>query len=411
VHLAEKILTSKAALEGECKQVTVLFADIKGFLELLADRDPEEARQLLNPVLERMMDAVPRYEGTVNQVMGDGIMALFGAPIAHEGHAIRACYAVLAMQAAVIGTEVTLPLLQAITDLPEALLQVGLGHLQAAEFLYEMRLFPEREYTFTHALTHQVAYESLIQERRRVLHARIVEALEYFAPDHLAEQVERLTHHALQGEVWGRGLAYGRQAGEKAIAWSAYREAIASFAQAPRALPHLTESRETRVHALDLRLRLADYLTHGDSSDAEGAERHYRQALALANEFGMHPLQAHCHRGLGSLGAKIDRWEPARAELTAAIARYGVIDMAFWLPPAEAALAQQKQQTLQALLTILLRIAAQQPVLFVMEDLHWGDPSTLELLRLFIDQAPTAPLLHLLTFRPEFVPPWPPARM
>jgi hypothetical protein len=100
-HLAEKILTSKAALEGERKQVTVLFADLKGSMELLADRDPEEARKLLDPVLEHMMEAVHRYEGTVNQVMGDGIMALFGAPLAHEDHAVRACYAALRMQESV----------------------------------------------------------------------------------------------------------------------------------------------------------------------------------------------------------------------------------------------------------------------------------------------------------------------
>jgi class 3 adenylate cyclase len=97
-HLAEKILTSRSALEGERKQVTVLFADLKGSMELLADRDPEEARAILDPVLERMMEAVHRYEGTVNQVMGDGIMALFGAPLAHEDHAVRACYAALRMQ-------------------------------------------------------------------------------------------------------------------------------------------------------------------------------------------------------------------------------------------------------------------------------------------------------------------------
>ena len=100
-HLAEKILTSKSALEGERKQVTVLFADLKGSMELLADRDPEEARKLLDPVLELMMEAVHRYEGMVNQVMGDGIMALFGAPVAHEDHAVRACYAALDMQAAI----------------------------------------------------------------------------------------------------------------------------------------------------------------------------------------------------------------------------------------------------------------------------------------------------------------------
>ena len=100
-HLAEKILTSKSALEGERKQVTVLFADMKGSMELLADRDPEEARKLLDPILEHMMEAVHRYEGTVNQVMGDGIMALFGAPLAHEDHAVRACYAALRMQESV----------------------------------------------------------------------------------------------------------------------------------------------------------------------------------------------------------------------------------------------------------------------------------------------------------------------
>jgi class 3 adenylate cyclase len=100
-HLVEKILTSKTALEGERKQVTVLFADLKGSMELLADRDPEDAREILDPVLKRMMAAVHRYEGTANQVMGDAIMALFGAPIAHEDHAVRACYAALAMQASV----------------------------------------------------------------------------------------------------------------------------------------------------------------------------------------------------------------------------------------------------------------------------------------------------------------------
>src|SRR5262245_38041924 len=100
-HLAERIINSKAALEGERKQVTVLFADLKGSMELLADRDPEEARKILDPVLELMMEAAHRYEGTVNQVMGDGIMALFGAPIAHEDHAVRACYAALRMQEAI----------------------------------------------------------------------------------------------------------------------------------------------------------------------------------------------------------------------------------------------------------------------------------------------------------------------
>src|SRR4029434_10288300 len=99
-YLAEKILTSRSALEGERKQVTVLFADLKGSTELIRDLDPEAAQRLLDPALQHMMDAVHRFEGTVNQVLGDGIMAPFGAPVAHEDHAVRACYAALAMQAA-----------------------------------------------------------------------------------------------------------------------------------------------------------------------------------------------------------------------------------------------------------------------------------------------------------------------
>src|SRR5262245_24221709 len=98
-HLAEKIVTARPALAGERKQVTVLFADLKDSTELIRGLDPEAAQQLLDPAIHRMMDAVHRFEGTVNQVLGDGIMALFGAPIAHEDHALRACYAALAMQA------------------------------------------------------------------------------------------------------------------------------------------------------------------------------------------------------------------------------------------------------------------------------------------------------------------------
>ena len=242
------ILTSRVALEGERKQVTVLFADLKSSMELLADRDPEEARQLLDPVLERLMAAVHRYEGTVNQVMGDGIMALFGAPIAHEDHAVRACYAALAMQ--------------------------------AAEFLYETRLFPESEYTFKHALTQQVAYETLLQERRRTLHTRIVASLEALAGDGVPEQVERLAHHALRGDAWAKALTYCRQAGEKAMARSAHREAVGYFEQALSALAPLPETRETRELAIDLRLALRSALF--PSGDSERIVACLREAETLA---------------------------------------------------------------------------------------------------------------------------------
>jgi tetratricopeptide (TPR) repeat protein len=162
----------------------------------------------------------------------------------------------LLQTAAVIGTEVPFPLLRAIAELPEAALHGGLAHLQAAEFLYETRLFPEREYTFKHALTHEVAYSSLLQERRRALHAHIVEALGSLAGDQVTEQVERLAHHALRGEVWDKALTYCRQAGEKALARSARREVVEYFEAALSVLPYLPETRATQEQAIDLRLAL-----------------------------------------------------------------------------------------------------------------------------------------------------------
>src|SRR5712691_7240199 len=166
----------------------------------------------------------------------------------------------LLQTAAVIGTEVSYPLLAAIADLPDTELHRHLTTLQAAEFLYETRLFPDLEYTFKHALTHELAYRSLLQERRRVLHARIVEILERLAGDRVAEQVERLAHYALRGDVWDKALAYCRQAGAKAFARSAHREAVGYFEQALSALSHLPETRDTREQAIDLRLALRSSL-------------------------------------------------------------------------------------------------------------------------------------------------------
>src|SRR5438093_2825097 len=166
----------------------------------------------------------------------------------------------LLQTAAVIGTEVPFALLQAIGELSEEELRRGLGHLQAAEFLYEASLFPELEYTFKHALTDELAYGSLLQERRRALHASIVEAIEALSADRLSEQVERLASHALRGQVWEKALVYCRQAGEKAMARSAHREAVGYFEQALSTLPHLPETHVTREQAIDLRLALRSAL-------------------------------------------------------------------------------------------------------------------------------------------------------
>src|SRR4029453_3288883 len=172
---------------------------------------------------------------------------------------------------------------QAIAELPEDALHRGLAHLQTAEFLYETRLFPEPEYTFKHALTQEVAYGSLLLERRRVLHARLVEALEALAPERVTEvasgrspdQVERLAHHAVQGEVWDKAVTYCQQAGARAQARAAFREAVAAFKHALQALAYLPEDGDTRGLAIELRLALGGVLINLGE---------HRRSLALLGE-------------------------------------------------------------------------------------------------------------------------------
>jgi class 3 adenylate cyclase/tetratricopeptide (TPR) repeat protein len=166
----------------------------------------------------------------------------------------------LLQAASVIGTAVPFTLLQVIADVPEESVRRGLTQLQASEFLYETSVFPDLEYTFRHALTHEVAYASVLQDRRRALHARIVGALEALDPDRLAEHVERLAHHAFRGEVWDKAVTYLRQAGAKALAHSAYREAVTSFEQALAALHPLPDTHRKVERAIDLRLDLRQSL-------------------------------------------------------------------------------------------------------------------------------------------------------
>jgi class 3 adenylate cyclase/tetratricopeptide (TPR) repeat protein len=190
----------------------------------------------------------------------------------------------LLQAAAVIGRDVPFALLQAIADMPEESLRQGLSHLQAAEFLYETSLFPDLEYTFKHALTHEVAYGSLLQDRRRALHARIVDAIEALYAERLPEHIERLAHHAVRGELWERAVAYLRQAGARAFARSASREAVASFEQSLTALSHLPESRETLELGVDVRLALRNALW--PLGHFETGVGHLRDAERLATALG-----------------------------------------------------------------------------------------------------------------------------
>jgi class 3 adenylate cyclase/tetratricopeptide (TPR) repeat protein len=258
----------------------------------------------------------------------------------------------LLQTAAVIGTEVPGPLLTAIADLPDTELHRHLTSLQAVEFLYETCLFPEPEYTFKHALTHEVAYGSLLQERRRALHSRIIEAMEGLAGDRVAEQAERLAHHALRGEVWNKAVTYCQQAGARAYDRAAFREAVSYFDQALQALKYLHEHSDTRVLAIEIRLvlgralaALGEYgrcrtlLDEAESlaralddrarlgwvlagmatvlrqmGDHDGALAAGQQALELAVELGASALQVYASHRLGQAYSAIGNFGRA-AEL------------------------------------------------------------------------------------------------
>jgi tetratricopeptide (TPR) repeat protein len=285
----------------------------------------------------------------------------------------------LLQTAAVIGPEVPVPLLQTLAGYPEATLYLGLSHLQAAELLYETQLFPEPVYTFKHALTHEVAYSSLLQSRRRTLHARMVEILEALSPDRLADQVDRLAHHALRGEVWDKAVTFCQQIGARANDHAAFGEAGVAFEQALKALAHLHEDGDTRAMAIDLRLAMGDVLTplgeherrltllgeaealaralddrarlgrvlvgRGDvlrvTGDANGAIAALQQVLALAVELGERALEVQASHFLGrayyfigdfSQAAELLRWnmEAADRESGTPSAQYRIRSQA-WL--------------------------------------------------------------------------------
>jgi tetratricopeptide (TPR) repeat protein len=158
--------------------------------------------------------------------------------------------------ASVIGKDVPFVLLRELAEEPEDQLRALVAQLQAAEFLHETALFPDLEYSFKHALTHDVTYGTLLQDRRKTLHARIVGAIERFYPDRQIEHVERLAHHAARGELWEQAITYLHQVGAKALARSANREAVSCFEQALTALGHLPETRERLEQAIDFRFDL-----------------------------------------------------------------------------------------------------------------------------------------------------------
>jgi tetratricopeptide (TPR) repeat protein len=227
----------------------------------------------------------------------------------------------LLQAASVIGKDVPFALLQAIAGVDEDALRAGLARLQAAEFLYEARLFPDLEYTFKHALTHEVTYGSLLQERRCALHRHIVDAIEALYPDRRGEHIEQLADHAFRGAAWDRALRYLRQAGSRAEARSALREAVSCFERALTALERQPDSRETTAQAIDIRLDLQGVLY--PLAGIERTLHHLREAESLAEGLGdrtrLGRVSAHltyCFYWMGDLDGAVASGERALALAT-----------------------------------------------------------------------------------------------
>jgi len=416
LYLAEKILTSRSALAGERKQVTVLFADLKGSMELLADRDPEEARQLLDPVLEHMMAAVHRYEGTVNQVMGDGIMALFGAPIAHEDHALRACYAALAMQEFVQHYAEEVRRTQGLT----VQIRVGLnaGEVVVRAIGNDLHM----DYSAIGQTTHLAArMEQLAPPGSSLLTAatlRLVEglvrvnALGPVPVKGLAEPVEvfelvgvtAIRRRLQAAAACGLSQFVGRDQ-ELALLQQALQQAGAGQGQMAAMVGEAGVGKSRLVYEFVHSHRTQGWLVLESVSVSYGKAAPYFPVLDL--------LRRYCHLEDGD-DARTTRAKVTGQVLTLDAALQVAIPALLWLldalpddspfltlnPP------QRRQRTLDALKRVLLRESQVQPLVLVFEDLHWIDTETQALLDSLIESLPTARLLLLVNYRPEYQHGW-----
>jgi class 3 adenylate cyclase/tetratricopeptide (TPR) repeat protein len=415
-HLAEKILASKAALEGERKQVTVLFADLKGSMELLADRDPEDARKLLDPVLERMMEAVHRYEGTVNQVMGDGIMALFGAPLAHEDHAVRACYAALRMQESVkkYAEEVRR------SHAAVVKIRVGLnsGEVVVRAIGSDLRM----DYTAVGQTTHLAARMEQIADPGAIVITPETLALAegYVAVQSLGPvPVKGLADPVEVYEVTGAGPArtrlqaatrrgltrfVGRDAELEQLR-RAQQRAADGHGQVAAVVGEAGVGKSRLVYELTHSHRLQGWLILESASVSYGKATSYWPVIdLLKNYFKIQDRDDRREIREKVTGKLLTLDEALKPTLTALLALLDVpVDDVVWqaLDPAE-----RRRRTLDAVRRLLLREAREQALLVIFEDLHWIDSETQALLDALVESLGSARLLLLVNYRPEYQHAW-----
>ena len=414
-HLAERILTSKAALEGERKQVTVLFADLKASMELLADRDPEEARKILDPVLEMMMEAVHRYEGTVNQVMGDGIMALFGAPIAHEDHALRACYAALRMQ------ETVKRYADRVREAVRGGAQIRIGLNSGEVVVRAIGSDLHMDYTAVGQTTHLAAR----MEQLAVGGTVLITSATY-------ELVEPYVRAAARGLTEIKGLAEPVPVFELIGASGLRTRFQTSLTRGLSPLvgrdAAISELRSALAKAVDRRGQVVampgepgigkSRLLYEFIQGAETRDWLILEARAFSYSRGTPYLplidllkayfQIQDRDDAAKIGQKIsDKLAVDEAASSIVPPIYSLlglsVDDSSWAALEPRA---RRQRTLDAVRHALLRESCVQPVLVIIEDLHWIDTETQAFLDALVETLLDARIVLLVNYRPEYVHSW-----
>jgi class 3 adenylate cyclase len=415
-RLAERILTSRGALEGERKLVTVLFADLKGSMELIAARDAEEARALLDPVLTRMMRAVHRYDGTVNQVMGDGIMALFGAPLAHEDHAVRACYAALHMQESVRAYADEIRRSHGVP----VQIRVGLnsGEVVVRAIGGDLRM----DYTAVGLTTHLAArMEQMATPGSTLLTAETlaladafveveplgampIKGLDVLAPVYAltGTRPARSRLHAMAarsaGRCVGRDAELGQLAQALEQAWGGRGQVVAVLGDAGVGKSRLCREFLGSDRARDALVLETGSVSYGGAVPFLPVIELLRAYCRIEPRDDARTIREKVTGKVFSLDRRLDPILPALLALLDAPAEGEDWER---LDP-----TQRRQQTLDAVRRLALRESQRQPLVIVFEDLHWIDAGTQALIDLLVESLPSARLLLLLSYRPEYRHTW-----
>jgi class 3 adenylate cyclase/tetratricopeptide (TPR) repeat protein len=408
-------LTSKSALEGERKQVTVLFADLKGSMELLAERDPEEARSLLDPVLHHMMEAVHHYEGTVNQVMGDGIMALFGAPLAHEDHALRACYAALRMQDAVRRHSAGL----AADDAVDIRIGLNSGDVLVRAIGSDLHM----DYTAVGQTTHLAArMEQLARPGSIVLTASTLMLAEGYVD---ARPLGKLDVKGLAQlvDAWELRGATGARSRLQARAAYGLTKFVARTAEMNQLVAALERARsghgqvvgvvgepgvgKSRLFREFLTSRGAgDYLALESVSASHGSSSPWMPVTELLKSYFKVDSGDDDRKISEKVAGKILLLDPELESLLPPL---------LWLFDIRADDAdwsrldglQRRYVTLEAVKRLLLHASRVQPLVLVFEDLQWIDSETQAFLdSLVVESLPAARILLLVNYRPQYGHDW-----